>query len=114
VSGEKHAPANSSAPPATTLRAKSKISPSWVSARSMLPRCCPGYSPWQEQIVYVFDDRGHGVERYIPVRYRYDDTHDRVVDLTDISGSSDSGAPVDLVRRTATISTCASATPTSW
>jgi hypothetical protein len=57
---------------------------------------------------------GHGVERYIPVRYRYDDTHDRVVDLTDISGSSDSGAPVDLVRRTATISTCASATPTSW
>ena len=51
----------------------------------------------QERILYAFDDRGHGIERYIPVRYRYDDTHDRVVDLTDIRVSSDSGAPVDLL-----------------
>lgn len=51
----------------------------------------------QERIVYVFDDRGHGIERYIPVRYHYDDTHDRVVDVTDIRVSSDSGAPVDLL-----------------
>jgi Predicted membrane protein (DUF2207) len=51
----------------------------------------------QERIVYVFDDQGHGIERYIPVRYRYDDTHDRVVDVTDVRASSDSGAPVDLL-----------------
>jgi hypothetical protein len=50
-----------------------------------------------ERIVYAFDDRGHGIERYIPVRYRYDDTHDRVTDLTDVRVSSDSGAPVDLL-----------------
>jgi len=51
----------------------------------------------QERIVYAFDDRGHGIERYIPVRYRYDDTHDRVVDVTDVQVSSPSGAPVDLL-----------------
>jgi hypothetical protein len=51
----------------------------------------------QERIVYVFDDRGHGIERYIPVRYPYDDSHDRLVDVTDVQVSSPSGAPVDLL-----------------
>ncbi|HSK26911.1 MAG TPA: DUF2207 domain-containing protein [Jiangellales bacterium] len=50
----------------------------------------------QERITYVFYDRGHGIRRAIPYLYRYDDTHDREVELGTVSVSSSTGAPVQL------------------
>ena len=51
----------------------------------------------REQLSYDFGsaDR-HGILRTIPVRYRYDSTYDRVVEVTNIVATSPSGAPTDV------------------
>jgi len=51
----------------------------------------------REQLAYDFGsaDR-HGILRTIPVRYRYDSTYDRVVEVTNIVATSPSGAPTDV------------------
>jgi hypothetical protein len=50
-----------------------------------------------EQIVYDFGDaQRHGIYRTIPVRYTYDDSRDRVVDVRNIRVTSPTGAPTDV------------------
>jgi hypothetical protein len=51
----------------------------------------------REQIAYDFgDEQRHGIYRTIPVRYRYDDSRDRVVEVTNIRVTSPTGAPTDV------------------
>jgi hypothetical protein len=51
----------------------------------------------RESIPYDFGtDQHHGIFRTIPVRYSYDDTHDRVVEVTNVTVSSPTGAPTDV------------------
>ncbi len=51
----------------------------------------------REQIPYDFgSDQHHGIFRTLPVRYTYDDTQDRVVEVTDVSVTSPTGAPTDI------------------
>lgn len=50
----------------------------------------------REDITYDFTDNSHGIERYIPVRYRADSTRDRVITVSNVRVSSPSGAPADL------------------
>lgn len=49
-----------------------------------------------ERIEYAFDGTGHGIERAVPLRYRYDDTRDRLLEVSDVRVSSATDAPVDL------------------
>ncbi len=51
----------------------------------------------REQIAYDFgsSDR-HGIYRTLPVRYTYDDTRDRVVEITGVRVTSSTGAPTDV------------------
>ena len=53
----------------------------------------------QERITYAFASTGHGIERFIPVRSRYDDTYDRIIKIDHVVVTSSTGAPVDLSRR---------------
>jgi Predicted membrane protein (DUF2207) N-terminal domain len=53
----------------------------------------------QERITYAFASTGHGIERFIPVRSRYDDTYDRIIKIDQVVVTSSTGAPVDLSRR---------------
>ena len=46
-----------------------------------------------EKIDFVFTDSSHGIERYIPDRYRVDDTYDRVMAIDNVQVTSPSGAP---------------------
>jgi Predicted membrane protein (DUF2207) len=41
-----------------------------------------------ESITYAFDDRGHGILRSIPYLYRWDETHDREIELGQVSVTS--------------------------
>ncbi|MFZ0324114.1 MAG: DUF2207 domain-containing protein [Actinomycetes bacterium] len=50
----------------------------------------------KESIQYVFTDFSHGIERYIPNRYPYDDTYDRVLQISDVQVTSPTGAPTDV------------------
>ena len=51
----------------------------------------------RESIPYDFGtDQRHGIFRTIPVRYRYDDTQDRVVEVTGVTVTSPTGAPTDV------------------
>jgi hypothetical protein len=53
----------------------------------------------QERISYDFGgEQRHGILRIIPVRYHYDDSRDRVVEVTGVHVTSPTGAPagVDL------------------
>src|SRR4051812_23856786 len=53
----------------------------------------------REKIAYDFgDSQRHGIFRTIPVRYTYDDTQDRVVDVTDVRVASPTGASTDVDR----------------
>jgi hypothetical protein len=52
----------------------------------------------RERITYSFSSTGHGIERFIPARSRYDDTYDRVIEIRDVVVSSSTGAPVNLSR----------------
>ena len=51
----------------------------------------------REQITYDFGNADrHGILRTLPVRYQYDDTQDRVVEITNVEVTSPTGAPADV------------------
>lgn len=51
----------------------------------------------RESIPYDFGtDQRHGIFRTLPVRYSYDDTQDRVVEVTGVTVTSPTGAPTDV------------------
>ena len=51
----------------------------------------------RESIPYDFGtDQRHGIFRTLPVRYSYDDTQDRVVEVTNVTVTSPTGAPTDV------------------
>lgn len=51
----------------------------------------------RETIPYDFgSDEHHGIFRTLPVRYTYDDTQDRVVEIDNVSVTSPTGAPTDV------------------
>src|SRR4051812_20800184 len=51
----------------------------------------------REEVAYDFGGaQRHGIEREIPVRYRYDDTFDRVLRIENVRVVSPTGAPADV------------------
>jgi len=54
----------------------------------------------REEITYFFADEAHGLQRFIPVRAPYDQTHDRDYPVQDLQVSSPSGAPTQVESET--------------